>query len=90
MKVRTTWKENDDPVPGDIQKRAWADFAEIEREDWKPVNGEDTCVFVPGLMFPAGSMFCQGRRGTVFISSPDGKLTICPHSEHVHAHSEHH
>ena len=90
MRVKTTWKEDDRSVPEDIQARAWADLAEVEREDWQPVDGEDACVFVPGVVFPPGSMFCRGRRGTVFVAAPDGKLTICPFSEHVQAHSKHH
>ena len=85
MKIRSTWKGSDEPVPGDIRERALADMAEIEREDWRPIDNEDNYVYVEGLTFPPGSLFCRGRRGTVFISSPNGKLTICPYAEDVRA-----
>ena len=51
----------------------------------RPTDGGDSYLYVEGLTFPPGSMLCQGRRGTVFVSSPDGKLTICPYAEHVRA-----
>ena len=85
MKIKPTWKESDSLVPGDIRERALADLAEVEREDWRPTDGGDSYLYVEGLTFPPGSMLCQGRRGTVFVSSPDGKLTICPYAEHVRA-----
>jgi hypothetical protein len=60
------------------RKRAESDLKRLKKSDWKPITGGDEEIHLDDQELPEGSMFAMGKSGAVYISTPDGKLLICP------------